>query len=291
MRKAAVPARCCGLLSVVMIAVCMTASYAADIESIPADLVVPEVTDGPPAPGKRVRVVNEEFAGTQIHHLLYLPTDWEPGKSYPVIVEYAGNKYRTSLGTVEGSSLGYGITGGEGAIWVCMPFVDQAKGVNATNWWGNVDATVAYCISTVHGICEQYGGDSSKVFIAGFSRGAIACNYIGLHNDEIASLWCGFICHSHYDGVRQWNYAGSDRTSAAQRLARLGDRPQFISHESSVDATRDYLKGAAPQGKFTFVSLPFADHTDTWVLREIPERTTLREWFWNVAGREHSKTE
>ncbi|MEZ5942421.1 MAG: hypothetical protein R3C18_13590 [Planctomycetaceae bacterium] len=279
-------ALCRGLFFTAIGLLCLTSGFAADIDATPPDLVVPEVTTGPPAPGKRVRVVNEEFVDTEIHHLLYLPSDWEPGKSYPVIVEYAGNKYRTSLGTVEGSSLGYGISGGKGAIWVCLPFVDKANGVNATNWWGDVDATVAYCISTVRDICDQYGGDSSKVFIAGFSRGAIACNYIGLHNDEIASLWCGFICHSHYDGVRQWNYAGSDRTSAAKRLARLGDRPQFISHETSVDATRDHLKGAAPHGNFTFVSLPFPDHTDTWVLRDIPEREKLRLWFWKTTTKE-----
>lgn len=279
-------ALCRGLFFTAIGLLCLTSGSAADIDTVPADLVVPEVTAGPPAPGKRVRVVNEEFVDTEIHHLLYLPSDWEPGKSYPVIVEYAGNKYRTSLGTVEGSSLGYGISGGKGAIWVCLPFVDKANGVNATNWWGDIDATVAYCISTVRDICDQYGGDSSKVFIAGFSRGAIACNYIGLHNEEIASLWCGFICHSHYDGVRQWNYAGSDRTSAAQRLARLGDRPQFISHETNVDATRDYLKGAAPHGNFTFVSLPFPDHTDTWVLRDIPEREKIRLWFWKTTTNE-----
>lgn len=70
---------------------------------------------------------------------------------------------------------------------------------------------------------------------------SIACNYIGLHDDEIAALWRGFICHSHYDGVRKWDYAGSDRQSAAIRLGRLRDRPQFISHETSVETARGYL--------------------------------------------------
>jgi len=43
-------------------------------------------------------------------------------------------------------------------------------------------------MATVKMICEKYGGDSAKVFLAGFSRGSIACNYIGLHNNQIASL-------------------------------------------------------------------------------------------------------
>ena len=47
---------------------------------------------------------------------------------------------------------------------------------------------------------------------------------IRMTDDEVAALWCGFICHSHYDGVRSWGYAGDDRAAATERLARLGDR-------------------------------------------------------------------
>jgi hypothetical protein len=52
---------------------------------------------------------------------------------------------------------------------------------------------------------------------------------------------CGvhFICHSHYDGVRT---AGPTRNLTqpppCAALARLGDRPQFISHEGSTDRNR-----------------------------------------------------
>ena len=253
-----------------------------DIEAVPQDLFTPPITDGPPAPGKRVRQVNREYAGSGVHHALYLPADWKAGKKYPVIVEYAGNQYRTCPGTLEGSNLGYGISGGKGVIWVCMPFVDAKNGVNSLIWWGNVEATVDYCKKTVRRVCSEYGGNSSEVFLAGFSRGAIACNYIGLHDDEIASLWRGFFCHSHYDGVDRWDYAESDRESAARRIARLRNTPQFISHENNVSATRNYLKEVFPGGNFTFLALPFPNHTDAWVLRDIPERKIIREWFRNV---------
>lgn len=250
------------------------------IESVLPDLVTPTATDHAPAPGKRVRQVNKDYAGTGVYHLLYLPTDWKKGKKYPVIVEYAGNKWRASSpGTVEGSSLGYGISAGKGVIWICMPFVDKTHQRNAVTWWGDVKATVNYCKMTVNRICTEYGGDPTQVFIAGFSRGAIACNYIGLHDDEIASLWRGFICHSHYDGVRDWGYAGADRISAAKRLRRLSKRPQFISHEKSVETTRAYLKLAYPSGNFTFLALSFPNHTDVWVLRDIAERKKIRGWF------------
>jgi hypothetical protein len=250
-----------------------------DIERVRPDLITPAASDGAPGPGKRVRQINENYSGTEVYHLLYLPTDWVEGRDYPVIVEYAGNEWQNIPGTVEGSNLGYGLSGGRGAIWVCMPFVEKGKERNATTWWGDVEATVEYCKETVGRICAEYGGDPSRVFIAGFSRGAIACNYIGLHDDEIASLWRGFICHSHYDGVRPWGYPESDRDFALARLRRLGDRPQFISQEGSVDATRAYLGSVHPTGEFTFQSMSFQNHTDTWVLRDIPERTVLREWF------------
>ena len=253
-----------------------------DITTIPQDLTTPPMTEEKPAPGKRVRQVLRDYKGSAVYHAFYLPVDWEPGGKFPVIAEYAGNKWRTSAGTVEGSCLGYGISGGEGCIWICLPFVDAGQGINALTWWGDVEATVDYCKKAVAEVCARYGGDASAVFLAGFSRGAIACNYIGLHDDEIASMWCGFICHSHYDGVKQWDYAGSDRTSAAKRLARLKNRPQFISHEISVGDTERYLAAACPGGDFTFMTLPYGNHTDTWTLRGIPERKKVRKWFLDV---------
>lgn len=258
---------------------------AKDIKSVLPDLVTPSATNDAPAAGKLVRQINKNYAGAEVYHLLYLPTDWVKGKKYPVIVEYAGNgPYRnkhgdTSDGTVEGSNLGYGISGGKGVIWICMPYISKDHKSNQLQWWGDVEATVDYCKQTVKKTCDHYGGDSSKVFIAGFSRGAIACNYIGLYDDEIASLWCGFICHSHYDGVNNWGYSGSDRNSAATRLKRLGNRPQFVSHEGSVVSTKKYLNSTYPSGNFTFQTLSFRNHTDSWVLRDIPERTAMRNWF------------
>jgi hypothetical protein len=56
--------------------------------SVEPDLTTPPATPHAPAPGKRVRQVNKNYATTQVHHLLYLPTDWVKGKKYPVIVEH-----------------------------------------------------------------------------------------------------------------------------------------------------------------------------------------------------------
>lgn len=261
-----------------------------DWKSLPVDLVVPEVTEGPASPGKLVRLTSPGWAETKVHHLLHLPSDWRSGVSYPVLIEYPGNgpyadaRGDTCDGRVEGCALGYGIGAGRGFIWASLPFVESKDGVlqNAAKWWPDVASSKRYTIDTVKDICARYGGDARRVILCGFSRGSIGCQFIGMHDDEIAKLWCGFVCHSHYDGVRSWPYEGADQTSALLRLKRLGRRPQWISQEVSTKATEEWLKSTGVAGDWTFVSMPFPNHSIAWVLRDMPERQRLREWVQRV---------
>lgn len=262
-----------------------------DLSTVPADLVVPKMEDRVPAVGRRVRQATAGWEKTAVHHALYLPRDWVAGRRYPVIVEYAGNgRYRNAFGdvsngTVEGSNLGYGLTAGEGAIWICMPFVERAEGEvrNAVTWWGDVAETLRYCRDTLREVSEKFGGDEARVVLAGFSRGAIACNYIGLYDESVAPVWRAFFCHSHYDGVTErWPYAGADRAAAQVRLARLEGRPQWISHEGSVRGVETYLRVSGIEGDFTVRAIPFRNHSDQWVLRDIPVRREAREWLRRV---------
>ncbi len=260
-----------------------------DLSTQTADLVVPVcMKEGVPRPGLRVSQTTKGWQGTAVHHALYLPKDWKPDRKYPVIVEYPGNgNYRNrfgdvSTGTVEDGCLGYGISGGEGFVWVVLPFVEQSgdQKQNAITWWGDVEETKRYCLATVRDVCDRWGGDEKQVILAGFSRGSIACNFIGLHDDEIAQLWCAFVCHSHYDGVNEkWPYAGADRAAALLRLKRLGDRPQFISHEGSTSAIAEYLQGTGIEGKWRFEPIPFRNHSDRWTLCDVPSRQKLRDWL------------
>ncbi len=262
-----------------------------DLSSVPPDLVVPATVSQPPAPGLRVRMTTPGWEHTQVYHTLYLPAGWKPGTRLPIIAEYAGNgNYRNkfgdvSEGTVEGSSLGYGLSGGRGFLWVCLPYVGAKDGVkgNITQWWGDVDETTRYAAATLRLLTEKFDGDPSCVILAGFSRGAIGCNYLGLHDDAVAPLWRAFFCHSHYDGVRpSWPYPGADRIAALERLRRLGGRPQWISHEGSTAETEKYLAATGVKGDFTFQPLPYRNHSDQWVLRDIPERRAARAWLERV---------
>lgn len=263
----------------------LSAAEPVNLNSLPSDLKIPAVTQKTPQPGKRVWQQNPGFEKTEIAHALYLPPDWKPDKKYPVIMEYPGNGgYSNALkdrsqGRVQDCKLGFGLSGGTGMIWVSLPFVDPNTGKHSIKWWGDPDATAEYCKQTVARICKEFGGDPEAVFLTGFSRGAIACNYIGLRDDEIASLWKGMLPHSHYDGVRKWNYADSDVASAQKRLARLGNRPQFITQEKSTHATEQFLKDAKSKGQFTFLAIPYPNHSDEWVLKDLPERTQARKWL------------
>lgn len=257
-----------------------------------AILHTPEMTEEAPAAGKRVRQIAPEYQGTQVHHVLYLPTDWKPGGRYPVMVEYTGNHFPAcgSTGEAKGANLGYGLTGGEGFIWVSMPYVGEDGQENAIKWWGNREATVNYCKVNLPRICEQFGGDPDNLFICGFSRGSIGISYIGLADDEIAALWKGFIGHDHFDGEKTWPYPDSDRESALRRLARLKGRPVLLTGTAS--RVRDnFLKDHLHLAQFTFQDVRVGEifdipegkvihtHTDLWMCKDSPERRAVRAWL------------
>ncbi len=259
-----------------------------DIRSIEPDLEVPEVELGAPTAGHRVYATTRGWQDTALFHAIYLPVNWEPGRKFPVIMEYPGNGgFRSrygdvSDGSVEQCRIGYGVSAGRDYVWVSLPFVGVTEGGrgNSAVWWGDADETAAYCVDTVREVCRDYGGDPGAVVLAGFSRGSIACNAIGLRNDTIAGLWRAFICHSHYDGVvTTWPYRDADRVSALVRLQRLKGRPQFISHERSAADTRAYLQEVDVPGDFTVVDFLFRNHTDLWAVRDTELRRRVREWL------------
>jgi len=261
------------------------------------DLIIPKMIDQRAAAGVRVKVTAPEYTGTKVHHSLYLPADWKPGEKYPVLVEYTGNYYPESgsTGMVEDANLGYGLTGKNGFIWVVMPYIAEDLSRNEKTWWGNIEATINYCKVNLPRICQRYGGDTNNIFICGFSRGAIAVNYLGLADDEIARFWKGFIAHEHYDGVRTWGYEDDDSVSALSRLKRLNGRPQLICEASTFNLSgkaREYLDTHSDLGNFSFLTVPVdslfcipaeipMSHTDLWPIKNSPARSLAREWLWD----------
>lgn len=263
----------------------LAAAELPDIHSVPVDLTVPALSHEKPAPGKRV---------THGLDVLYLPTDWQKDAKWPVIVELAGNGgYRNKFGDVstglpEGSNLGFGLSGGRGFIWLCVPYLNAKGDQVAIKWWGDAPTydpqpTIKHLRESVPSICRDFSGDPTKVVLAGFSRGAIACGYLGLHDEETSKLWCAFFAYSHFDGVKKWPYPSSDRESALTRLQRLANRPVFICGEgSNAQETESYLRPLLPKADLTFLSTGFRNHNDAWTLRPSDARDQAREWLHRV---------
>ena len=292
-----------------------------DIRTVPPDLVVPQMTRGAPAPGARVYATNPTWntavvPGSAAYFALYLPPEWAPAPAppLPVIVELAGNgPYNDanddlSTGRCENSSLGFGITAGLGAIWVSMPMLTRDGDFDGTQWWGcpaappgpsgdppavtsqcsvastNASLAVAYIESTVLHIISEFNGDQARVVVAGFSRGAIGVNYLGLAADSIAALWRASIAYAHYDGQPEdvdWPYPDAGPPASYERLRRLGSRPQFVVSELDVatSMTEPYVRAAGFDVNATFMSTGFCNHNDKWVLRPSAARTALRKWW------------
>ena len=68
-----------------------------DINSVEPDLVVPEMIISKPAKGIRAKQTTPVYKRTEVYHTLNLPSDWEPGRKYNLIGEYAGNNLNSSL--------------------------------------------------------------------------------------------------------------------------------------------------------------------------------------------------
>lgn len=268
-----------------------------NVWDVAPDVVLPPLTREPPAAGRRCLMGVE--GEPNAYFTVTFPTDWNPAKKYPVVAEWTGNgpyanpQGDRSTGRVEDGELALGLAGTDGAICVGLPYLDQ-QGANVTQWWGSAPdhlsaTTVAYAKKALDEVCGRWGGDPGRMVLVGFSRGAIACNALGLHDDEIAKRWRGMVCFSHYDGVRTWPFAGSDRASALTRLARLQGRPQFVMAESSpvagasLETVRTMLTEAkVDTGRMTFAETGYVNHDDAWALRPSPVRAQVRAWLEDV---------
>lgn len=260
------------------------------------------------------------YQGSSLYHKVYLPTDWVPRGNYPVIIEYLGNSGKVA----SAPGMTWALTNGQGYITVTLPFVkDDLTDTDA--WWGSilpyqtawkwnrfgVDKTVEYAKAAVPAICQKWGGDPTKVLLVGFSRGAIACNYVGLHDDAIAKLWRGMITISHYDdGHVDWLMTPGEKALAPQRLLRLGTIPQLICTEFTPtrqtnatisglnfdqvktlwklvpktvkEETESFIDANYPQGNISYLYFPYMNHTLDYVYHDIPERALLRDWMRNL---------
>jgi len=242
-------------------------------------LSVPDMTDDVPKAGRRVRFQLPGDEGTDIYCALYLPPGWKKGEgAYPVIAEYPGNIYFTkrcySTGLPDQCRIGYGMSEGQ-AIWVSLPFIGRAEGTVITSGFGNPDDTAAYAQKVVQEICSRFGGDPDYVILTGFSRGSIACGYIGLRNDEISKLWKGIHGCQHYDGS---NWRESNMPDAVERAARFQGKAIFQT-DNSKEKYQPVVDATDPAVVWTWVSSGLGAHDTAMFLDDRPSTLKLRKWY------------
>ena len=269
-----------------------------DLRTIPPDVSVPQAKAGAAAAGRRT-FVRLEGQPAEICYVLSLPDGWDPTRRWPLFVELPGNGgYRDAngdrcSGLPEDCAMGHGLTEGRDWIWVCLPFLNGDGSAIARQWWGDAPehdpaATLRFWRAALGDVQRRFLASPETVVLAGFSRGSIACNALGLHDDDTAAMWTAFLPCSHYDGVRSWPFPGSDRAAAERRLRRLGSRPQLIMGEGrQTEATRDYLASTGiAMDQCTLLSTGFRNHSDRWALRPSAARSQARAWLQSLEKNE-----
>lgn len=245
-------------------------------------LDVPPVEDAPPAAGRRVRHRLAGDAATNLYGILHLPEDWKPAGRFPVVVELPGNIFFASgcysTGRPEQCVMGFGLTRGRGAICLGLPFLDRAAGAIVENGWGNADDTADHAVKMVEDICARFGGDRSNLVLTGFSRGALACGYIGLRNDRIAALWKGFLACQHYDGDG-WN--GATMEGALERAARFRGKGvfQIDNAPAKFQPVMDAMKT-----EVIWAKSGLGAHATAMFLDDRPSTQQARQWLQKLVG-------
>lgn len=245
-----------------------------------------------------------EYEGTGVHHLVSLPGNYSEDREWPVIFELTGNRWKYGDGSVEEAHFGLSISRKKDFIVVVVPYVAAGGKANQPYWWGDTELTVSYIKKLIPYLDGKYAIDMDNLILCGFSRGAIGASYIGLHDDEIASLWKAFISHDHFDGFREWKNTswGSPlktyREEAAERLSRLNGRQWYVSHNGTDRMSyKRQLEdmGAEECGDFHYATVDIGSifqeipntyfrsgHNDIWPAFDIAAGDRIRKWLYNV---------
>jgi hypothetical protein len=243
----------------------------------PGRLKVPPVEEGVPEPGRRVRFRLPGDAPDGLYSVLHLPEDWKPGSTFPVIAEWPGNLFFVpgcySTGLPEQCVIGHGIAKGRGVICLGLPFVDRARPGPVEDGWGNPEETAAHAVRMVEEICTRFGGDRHNILATGFSRGALACGFIGLRDDRIAALWKGIHACQHSDGD---GWRGATLDGALERAKRFRGGAVFQT-DNSPKAFGPVME--AMGAPVTYASSGLGAHATAMFLDDRPSTVLLRSWF------------
>lgn len=243
-------------------------------------LTVPEIEEGVPEAGKRVKIYLPEYP--EAYYVLFLPYNFTDTTKLPIIFESPGNVYQeVSNGLPDSACLGYGISFGMDYIWVCVPFIDNTGYILRSYWGKDPSSIVDFWLAVLNDLNARFCIDNDKIVLSGFSRGAVSTSYIGNYNDEIASKWAAYFAHSHFDGCCQTLLGNTN-----ERIARIQKKKvlisvgeQDIAKKCSRGAYENLLKGGY---SVTYIEVPDLDHSPFWILEDSESAEEARNWLRNL---------
>jgi len=243
-------------------------------------LIVPEVEEGIPEAGKRVKIHLPEYP--EAYYVLFLPYNFTHTAQFPIIFESPGNIYNEiSDGLPDSACLGYGISFGMDYIWVCVPFIDDTGHIVRSYWGKNPSSTVDFWLAVLNDLNARFRIDSDKIVLSGFSRGAVSTSYIGNYNDEISSKWSAYFAHSHFDGCCQTLLGNTD-----ERISRIQKKKVLISvggHDIAKKCSRGSYEKLLKGGyDVTFIEVPGLEHSPFWILEDSEVAEEARNWLRNL---------
>lgn len=243
-------------------------------------LTVPEVEEGVPEAGKRVKIYLPEYP--EAYYVLFLPYNFTNTVKFPVIFESPGNVYQeVSSGLPDSACLGYGISFGMDYIWVCVPFVDNTGHILRSFWDSDPLSSVNFWLAVLNDLNAKFRIDNDKIVLSGFSRGAISTSYVGNYNDEISSKWAAYFAHSHFDGCCQTLLGSTE-----ERLNRIQKKKVLISAGALGTAKKcsweAYTKLSKEEYSVTYIEVPDLGHSPFWILEDSGAAKEARIWLRNL---------
>ncbi len=234
---------------------------------------IPTMVEGTPAKGK---VTKRNITGwnNNVYYTIYLPSNYSAtGTKNPVIFDLPPNEYETYNGKPECEYLGYGLGYGSDFIVVVAPFLNADGSNLATTYWGagtlagDYTKTLEFWQAILTDIETNFNSDPDRVILTGFSRGAVACSYLGCSTYEWASKFCAFMPFSHHDGGSLTPFA------AYQRLMRMQPMKTAIMYGGVTDSGRANSLigvGICNELEIDYTAFEIADsgHDIAWCLRE-----------------------
>jgi predicted esterase len=206
-------------------------------------------------PGKEVRVDDPANLGAEGYYLVYLPTEYKPDRTWPVIFCYHPIGLKPQVSPFKE------VLGGKGFIIIGMPFY----GGSTSKAYSFIPKDIETVQRLVVELSPKLKFDGRQLFIGGFATGGYVASAIG---EASSSLWAGM-------AIFATGRYGSSRPAEA---VGFRGKPIYLG----VGETDSYLRTTTTASTF-YTGVGAIVTMDTWPGAGHAVNTTskvLIDWLW-----------